>query len=132
MKKKICLSIIILFIVGTSTLNIQAEAKKIPIIIMGVYTPINIQPGFIFIFCPPPYDRVCFTCDGHGDGPGTNLGRFYHNPDNQEIGLGYTDVNIEYVSTPEGTEYRNTFNPGNQIITDYQTWLNYFNLERPF
>lgn len=101
----------------------------VPTIIMGTIHEIIRTDGVRFVTCPEPTDIECQTCDGNGDGPvKNNVGRFYHDPINQNTGTGYTNINVERRETPSGREYYYTINAGNQIITDYQLWLNYFNL----
>jgi hypothetical protein len=99
---------------------------------MGTRTVIITTDKVEFITCPAPTDVVCQTCPAPDDGTKKfNVGRFIHEPSNPNIGKGYTDVNIDYLVTPSGMEYHIEFNPSSQIITNYQQWLNYFNLSNP-
>ena len=119
-----------LLILGSSMFSFAVPV--VPIVVMGHCNELGKTDNVVFGECNDPKDVNCVTCDGKGDGPiKDNVGRFYNDPANPNIGTGYTDVNVVTTVTPSGMQYTTTINASNQIITIYQQWLIYFNLSNP-
>ena len=128
--KKMMMLLVATMLIFTST-YLQAEEKTPTIYILGHKLEVSSTDDTVVIICLAPPNVVCVTCEAGALGSGTNVGRFYHDTDDPNSGEGYTDVDILYSQGSGGDQHEITINPGNQTISNYQDWLDYFNYASP-
>ncbi|MCX6146460.1 MAG: hypothetical protein NTW25_04315 [Candidatus Kapabacteria bacterium] len=137
MKKNILIALMLLLALPVFVLNSNADVPIVVTVTMGTEHILGKDDQGRWIYsCDPPYTPVCDAC-GIATSPGhsyTDIQKFYFNPENQEIGIGYTHIDVMVYIDPTSsirTDKVMFIYPTNQMITSYSDWLSATGLSRP-